>query len=230
MTIGIALKSKDSIILACDSQATLGGAPYKTSTSKLEQLDQYHGLVMAGAEDVSKRVVEMLRGYLEREQNSTTERIADMTSELMADLYRTYGKRFEKDPVTIANEMSSYFLIGGVDENRGQQIYRVSSPGIFAPVDHYGLIGSGTFYAGTIMKKEYVPDMVYNLGLFLATRAVAEASEMDPYVGGEIRLAGIIPSQGFIEIPQYAEQRFVPLNEELRRVILGWERKEFGQS
>lgn len=42
MTVGVALKCRDSVILACDSQATGG---YKDLTTKLEQLDGYLGSI-----------------------------------------------------------------------------------------------------------------------------------------------------------------------------------------
>ena len=231
MTIGIIIKFKDGVVLACDSQATAGGgAPYKKSTSKLEQLDTYHGLVLAGAEPISRQVTYMLREQLQKEQKADTAKIADMTSDLMSSLYRTYATRFGKDAVGIAGELPSELLIGGWDENGGPQIYAVSSPGIFSPVDDFGLIGSGTFYAGTIMKKEFFPNMPGNRAQFLATRAVVEASEMDPYVGGKIRMATIHPRfQGFLEIPDYAEQRFKPQVEELATLIRKWEDDLFGR-
>lgn len=231
MTIGVALKCRQSVVLACDSQATLGNAPYKSLATKLEQLDHYHGLIMAGAEPISKQVTHTVKGYLQSEQNPTTERISDISSDVMSSLYREYARRFGRDPVDVANDFSSQFLIGGYDENEGPQVYAVSSPGLFSPVDDYGLIGSGIFYAGTILKKEFVKDMHSERGQFLATRAVIEAAEMDPHVGGQIRLATIYgPPNGFIEIPGYVEGRYRPLVEKatsLRRdldtILLGEE-------
>lgn len=227
MTVGVVLKIKDGVVIACDSQATGGGgAPYQRSTSKLEQLDNYHGLVMAGAEPVSKLLVYRLRELLQKEQKPDTPKIAEMTYELMASLYREYAKGFgEMKPTELANHVPSQLLIGGWDESRGPQIWAVNSPGLYNPVDEWDAIGSGMFYAGTILKKEFVPGMGMHRGNFLATRAVMEASEMDPYVGGKIRMATIHPklSTGFSEIPDYAEQRYGPMVEEVARMIREWE-------
>jgi len=227
MTVGLALKIKDGVVLACDSQATAGGnAPYQKSTSKLEQLDNYHGLVMAGAESVSKLLTYRIKELLQKEQKPDTPKIAEMAYEIMASLYQQYAKGFGGMEVpALASQIPSQFLIGGWDESRGPQIWAVNSPGLYHPVDEWDTIGSGTFYAGTILKKEFAPNMGMHRGHFLATRAVVEASEMDPYVGGKIRMATISPHSdlGFLEIEGYAEAKYKPMVEEVARMIREWE-------
>jgi len=222
MTVGVSLKCRDSVVLACDSQATAGN--YKDQATKLERLDGYHGLIMAGSGALCKDISERVKGYLRSEDNPTTRKIADITSEVMAGLYRGYAGKFGgstmEDVLRLANGMPSQLVIGGRDENDGPIIYEVSSPGIISPVENYQPIGSGGFYASVILKKEFVKDMHTECGQFLATRAVVLASEMDPFVGEGFRMATIYrPPNGYREIEGYIKkfQEMVKTAEVLRR-------------
>ncbi len=222
MTVGVALKCRDSVVLACDSQATAGN--YKDQATKLEKLDGYHGLIMAGSGALCKDISERVRSYLGREDNPTTRKIADITSDVMAALYREYASKFGgstmDDVLGLANGMPSQLIIGGRDENDGPMIYAVDSPGIISPVENYQPIGSGGFYAGVILKKEFVKGMHTERGQFLATRAVVLASEMDPFVGEGFRLATIFRSpNGYMEIEGYIKkfQEMVETAEKLRK-------------
>lgn len=123
------------------------------------------------------------------------------------------------DVMTLSNSMPTGLLIGGRDKNEGPQIYSVSSPGIFGPVDNYDTIGSGGFYAGTILKNEFFKDMHSDHGHFLATRAVLLASIMDPYVGEGVGLATIFRQpNGYRDISHTVETRYRPLVERVNKL------------
>ena len=214
MTVGVALKCENAVVLACDSQGT--GGNYKAPMTKLVQLDAYRGLLLSDMASIGREVADALVPQL-KEGAHTTPDVAERAADIMASVYSKLAKRHEAQVPQLADAYPAALLIGGYEKGSGQpQIYTVFSPGIATPVENFDAIGSGRVYAAPIVSREFFSPMNQERAQFLAVRAVMEACELDPYVGGAIRLALIRGGdKGYKERTDYVETEFRPKLKEI---------------
>lgn len=206
MTIGIALKYSTGVILGSDSQVTLSNEPYKSQGTKIEQIGNKVGVVAAGSMDFYRELVRRLHERRDEIDASDTAHAADIVSGTMADLYLMFARRFGKDRIEDVVPLAPVgVLVAGVDGREEPTVFSVRPPGIYGPVERYDLAGSGTFYAGMVLKKHYRPGMSFPDAARNVIRAISETAEMDPYVGGEMRLGIIDPAWCGEDTPFRAE-------------------------
>lgn len=202
MTIGVAIKYTTGVVLGADSQVTLGDAPYKTRGTKIEQIGTRASLVAAGSMDFYKEIVRRLNGRKEEIDKLSIPAVTDLVSETMAELYTTLSHRFGKQRIEEVISLAEVgMLVFGVDDTGKPHVFSLRPPGIYGPEDRYGIVGSGTFYAGMVLRKRYKEHMQAPDVGRLVVRAIKETSEMDPYVNNEINLGVIDPVWCGVDTP-----------------------------
>lgn len=191
MTIGIAAKYSDGLILGSDSQLTMGDAPYKTQGTKIERIGRRVGLVGAGSTDFYRDLVRRLGERREGIDGQEMPAVADIVSATMAEMYCAYASRFGKDIEGAVGLAPVQLLVAGLNQDDTPRIFHVRPPGIYGPEDQFGIVGSGVFYAGHVLRRRRTAQMDFKTAGKLVTRAIKETAEMDPYVGGDINLVVI---------------------------------------
>ncbi len=206
MTIGVALEHSRGIILGTDSLFTFGEAPYQKHGTKIAHIGYNIGLLSAGSVDFFKEIYRRLEAYSQLDQLSVPS-AAKLVAEQMAEFYLTLTQRFGKRSIEETIHLAPVdMLVAGIGTDNRPYIFHVRPPGIEGPVDDFEVIGSGIFYAGSAIQKRYNSKMTAEQTGTLTVRAIHEASQMDPHVGGDIILASIEYNPEHPENPPFHSQ------------------------
>lgn len=186
-TTTVGLITKDGVILATESKATIGNLISDKHVKKIIQIDEHIAITTAG----SVGDVQVIGRFL--------------TSE--AKIYRVERRR--KIPVDalatlLSNVLNSnrffpylgQFILAGYDTQ--PKLYELDPVGGMIE-KKYSATGSGSPIAYGILEDGYEENMSAEEGIKLAIRAIKAASERDAFSGGYINLA-VITRKGFQEL------------------------------
>jgi 20S proteasome alpha/beta subunit len=202
MTLIVAMKAVDAIILAADSRGTVGDPRGLTAINdtqtKLYQVGPC-GLAIAGASELALTLLDELKKKNIGHGSTTADKAVDRVYRECAELYRGWFKDIpvDKRPAVLMI-MGGY---RGTAATREAVVYLLNSEFNFAPQ----LFGSNPCMAGVpqyavyLVNRYYDPSISRERARALAEYLIAETASQDPKVGGPIKIAEIDPATGYRE-------------------------------
>ncbi|MHA1793033.1 MAG: archaeal proteasome endopeptidase complex subunit beta [Promethearchaeota archaeon] len=178
-TLGIICK--DAVILATESQATMGSYVVSKDTPKLYQIAKNVGITISGGVADCQQVVRNLRALIEL-------RMLDLNRELSVKSITQLTS-----VILFQNRMFPYIsmlLIGGYDKE-GSHLFSLDPFGSLMEEKNFASVGSGSVVAIGVLESTYKPDLNVDEGIQLVKRAVGAARKRDTASGGKIQVAVI---------------------------------------
>jgi 20S proteasome alpha/beta subunit len=204
MTLIVALRGKDGLVIAADSRGTIGDPRGLTAINddqtKLYQLTQYCGLGVSGSSEFAAKAVDELGKVIRECSDKYAEEILTRTRDLIKNLYDDWFQKFAPQ----ARPALSLTLVGyaKIQEQMMPRTYLLVSQSDFAPhlFPNGNCLSGVPQYAVYLMHRLYDPKMtVANLAR-LAVYLISETATQDPKVGGPIRIATITKTEGYKEL------------------------------
>jgi 20S proteasome alpha/beta subunit len=201
MTLAMALRAYDGLVLATDSRATGGQLASDDTSEKFLQVNRdigvmTYGLAVPGYRGIS-RLVEAVKSR--REELTHFGAIEEAARSIFGEAYQEWLEELEhKHQVPPINSLVG-FILGGYDSTRNQfEIAHGESPDFeerrFPGGD---LLAAEWHIARFLMNKLYYPEISVALLSELAVFLLVETAVSQPAVGGPLQLATITESQGF---------------------------------
>jgi len=193
MTLIVAIKYKDGVVMGTDKRIVSGGAaPLKRDEErKIEQISKNAAIACAGLIGMINKLIHDLKGnYRTNENASIVDIVINIEDELWT-FYRRYKERFDGD--------TSSFPIAIVGER--DKIYRIFPNGYSEEFDTYVCEGSGKPYGDSILGEYYRKNMELEEALNLAIFTILQTSKFDPYVSESMSIAWI-DADGFHELDE----------------------------
>lgn len=217
-TTCIALRFADGVLIAGDRRATMGSLIANRDMEKVVQTDEFSAVAIAGAAGRAMEMIKIFALSLEHYEKIEGRRLslegkANQLSSMVRDNMAAAMSGLRVLP-----------LFAGFDEHDSQgRIWSYDGSGGRFEEQEYAAIGSGSDYAGTVVKVGWKSDLSESSAVHLACRALWEAAEADSATGGPDGLRNIYPivavitKDGWRRISdtQLAEN-FVSIAEELR--------------
>jgi len=207
MTLIVALKYKDGVILASDSRVMIGPALKRDQARKLEPLTESIGAAAAGLvgaiDDVLRRVKEFCSSRV-----VTFDEVVSYLSDVNYQWYEENYRKLEE------GEGGPVFIVVSPE-----RIRRIFEKGYSEEAYDYACEGSGRTYGEYILRNLYDKELDVEQAKELAVYTIVETSKMDPNVGEDISML-IFPKEGKCEPVDKAEiesikERLIPLSRKI---------------
>jgi len=175
MTLIVALKYKNGVVLASDSRVMYG--PIKRDQArKLEPLTKNIGTAAAGLLGAIDDVVKSVKEFC----NSGPVSFDNVVSYLSDVSYGWYEENFKKLPEE-EREGIPVFIVASPE-----RIRRIFEKGYSEEAHDYACEGSGRAYGEYILRNSYREGLEEEEAKVLAVHTILETSKMDPNVGEDI--------------------------------------------
>ena len=178
-TTSIGVTTADSVVIATDRRASLGGRVVSNkNVTKVEQVHDRAALTMVGSVGGAQSFIRSIRAEanLYEARRGTPMKINALAT--VASNFLRGGPFFMINPI-----------LGGVDET-GPHVYSIDPMGGLSE-DEYVVTGSGMQFAMGVLEQEYEDDLSHEEGIEIATRAVQSASERDTASGNGVTIAEV---------------------------------------
>lgn len=222
MTVGVAVRCSDGIVLAIDSLATFSrGAPVARFTNKVQIIKHdklLHPVAMIGAgmsafidkfADRAKRDgIENAHKILRKKLDiiDFVERVGETITAILLKEYFIDRDRFFG---ALISEYSLSLIVAGVTVDNELRAYHIHSEGLSESIDGYGTTGSGAAYAELFLHG-FIPDpnkVTVDEAVRLTCYAIKGVEIMDPNVGGDTHVCTLKLSKGELVIGHQAQDR-----------------------
>ncbi len=202
MSLTIALKAVDGLVLAADSRVTegysLAGPKTRDDSVKFLQLNDDWGALTYGFSEIGHAGITSLKDeVLKRDGNSIV--LNEMLDQAPHLFKRTSSDWAKSNPEIMRRDKDVGFIIAGYERQKKEfMIFNLQSPE-FAPNQHQsGCLLAGQWHvAKFFVQKLYAGDisveMLKGLGYFLLDATMS----VEKTVGGAINLATVTESRGF---------------------------------
>ena len=220
MTLAMALRAYDGLVLATDSRATGGPRQSDDTSEKFLQVNRdigvmTYGLAVPGYTGIS-RLVEATKSR--REELTYFRPIADAAGSIFRDTYLDWRHKEEQQGRETPADLKVGFILGGYDSGTNQ--FKVShwessefQEQQFAEGD---LLAAQWHIARFLINKLFYPEISVEQLSALAVFLLVETAVSESTVGGPLQLATITLGQGFQrlhekdvdEILQHSQKRF----------------------
>ena len=172
---------KDAVILATESQATMGYYVASKDTPKLYQVSDNVGITISGGVADCQNVVRTLQALirlrvLDLNRKISVKSITQLTSVML-----------------FQNRMFPYIsmlLLGGFDDS-GPHLYSLDPFGSLLEEKHFASVGSGSVVGIGVLESAYKDSQTVAEGIELVKRAIDAARKRDTASGGPIQVAVI---------------------------------------
>ena len=215
MTLCIAVKCKDGVLLACDSKTVYGrGVPIPRETNKIYILDLdgaiNNKVAMMGAGTIAfiDKFIRMFRsGDIKKAANDVGKeslklseiinKVAEPIASVICDEYIKERKIIKEPPFDI--------IIGGFEEEDEPEVFTLYGDGLAEPIHDFGSIGSGAAYAELFLRYLLPPSDEREIRSIIESvcYVIRLVETIDPHVGGKINLAKIT-KEGIYDISNQA--------------------------
>ena len=175
-TVGIV--TKGAIILATESQATMGYLIATRKAQKLHKITPYIAMTISGSVADCQQIVRIIRANiklyeLENNRRAYVKSVAQLTANLLFQ-NRLYP-------------YVSQLLIGGYDDE-GPHLYSLDPLGSIIEEDSFASTGSGSVIAYGVLEDGYTSDLETQKAIELAKKSITAARKRDAASGGEIQM------------------------------------------
>ncbi|MBN2152284.1 MAG: proteasome subunit beta [Candidatus Lokiarchaeota archaeon] len=181
-TTTLALKAKDAVIVATESQATAGYLVATKNAQKLFQITDHVAATISGGVADCQYIVEQAKAIARLKQIETGKEtsLKHVTNVIRNILFQ--GRSF----------FLSMMLVAGYDvQSDEMKIFGVDLIGSLFEEEEFLSFGSGSTFALGVLEAGYQKDMSAEDGTELARRAVRAARNRDIASGSKIQLAVI---------------------------------------
>lgn len=202
MTLAMALRAYDGLVLATDSRATGGPHQSDDTSEKFLQVNRdigvmTYGLAVPGYTGIS-RLVETVKS--KREELTYFKPIADAAGDIFRTEHASWLNEEKQQGREIPADLNKVgFILGGYDSATNQfKISHWESPEFHKQEFPEGyLLAAQWHLARFLINKLFYPEVSVEQLSELAVFLLVETSISEPTVGGPLQLATITLSQGF---------------------------------
>jgi 20S proteasome alpha/beta subunit len=206
MTLLVALKGNNGMVLAADSRGTFGDPRNVTAQNDTQQkahiLSKHVGILVAGSGELGALIVNLLKQQL---LSSNVDGATDVLAALRNIVRIKYNEWFPSLPpvsppaLVVAGQTASRpdlaFIVAGYENDGTPKIFSLVSQLDFPPMQHdYGFALQGiSQYALYLLNRLYEPNRTKEELAPLAVYAITETASQDGKVGGPVRVITIEP-------------------------------------
>jgi proteasome beta subunit len=188
-TTTVGLIGNDFVLLAADQQATMGNVVADEDAQKIYPITDYVALTISGGVGDALAIIRFLKSQaalyeIERGTKITPKAVASLLSNVLNG-NRYYPFMFMP-------------LIGGV--NNKAELYEIDPVGSMADKKRYGVTGSGSDFAISILDADYKEGMSQEEAVFLGVKAVMASKNRDIYTGGRTISVSLISKDGYKQV------------------------------
>jgi 20S proteasome alpha/beta subunit len=199
MTLAVAIKATDAIIVAADSRGTIGDPRGLTAVNdtqqKIFQLGSCAVAISGAAEMAQALMDELAKRGLSNPPNIDD---AVVSFGQVADIYDLWLRA-----VSVEHRPLIALLLAGYRRLDGSaptpMVYLLVSNVRFAPqlAGAYPMMIGVPQYAVYLSHRYYDPNISGDQAAGLAEYLISETASQDPKVGGQIRIAKVLPGSGY---------------------------------
>lgn len=221
MTLAVAIKATDAIIIAADSRGTIGDPRGLTAVNDTQQkIFQFGkcGLAIAGA---SEMALAILDEFTKQGLNNPQTVDEGVSAFAQAALFCEVWYR----GIPPGNRPGALFILGGYrpDPAGGPPaalIFLLNSNSSFAPqlANSYPMMAGVPQYAVYLSHRYYDPTITGNNAAALAEYLISETASQDPKVGGATRIAKVTAA-GYRELTDAAIKKLEIRNKSLNKKL-----------
>ncbi len=226
MTLLVALKGSDGMVLAADSRGTFGdprGITAQNDTMiKANVISGHTGVLIAGSGEVGGLLVQEFKEIYSGGVDHPTVVMEALRNHARGRYQEWFPSLLPVPPMAlvqagqIAARPDLVFIIGGMDPASGNtSIYQLGSGTDFSPMLHnYGFAVAGVAqYALYLLNRLYQPDRSIEELIALAVYVITETASQDGKVGGPVNVIKITSQDGCVELNTAAVQAVLDANE-----------------
>lgn len=213
MTLLIALKGHDGLVLAADSRGTFGDPRGVTaqndSQKKAHTLAKHVAVLQAGSGEVGAQLISEARAMIDSAQTDGVSQVLNLLRNLVRQRYNEW---FPSVPPIVPPQMAMSgqmatrpdlaYVVAGYNVSEGSptdaQIYQIGAATDFSPMLHdYGFAVAGIAqYALYLLNRLYEPGRSIDELTALAVYVITETASQDGKVGGPVNVITITPDAG----------------------------------
>lgn len=207
MTLLVALKGKDGLVLAADSRGTFGDPRGVTAQNDAQQkahvLAPHVAVLAAGAGEVGAMVIDQVRRDVTANNLDGARQVVDVLRNVTRQSYEEWFPSvpaIQPLPLVQAGQVPSRpdlaFILAGYDPDGTARIFGLISSFDFNPMLHeYGFAVQGVAqYALYLLNRLYEADRTVDELTPLAIYAITETASQDGKVGGPVNVITITPA------------------------------------
>ena len=192
MTLAVAIKAADGIIVAADSRGTIGDPRGLTAVNDTQQKVFQFGtcaLAISGAGEMSLALLDALNKQGLSNPNGIDDALASFSA--AANIYEGWLQAVREDH----RPFMALLLAGYRAGSPNPMVYLLTSNTRFAPQlsGPYPLMVGVPQYATYLSHRYYDPAMNCDSASALAEYLITETASQDPKVGGPVRIAKLTP-------------------------------------
>lgn len=233
MTLLVALRGTDGLVLACDSRGTFGDPRGVTAQNDSQQkahvLSRYAAVLMAGSGDLGTTLVTEARQRIVKNEAVGVTSVMGVFRETARELYAEWFPHLEPDVPGGSDRLSRpdlYFILAGYDEDDGAghtvpRIFHLPSGLDFPPFQaDYGFgVGGVGQYAIYLLNRLYDAERTMEDLISLAVYVITETASQDGKVGGPVRVVTITPQDGCTTLPVERVAEMIEANEARQKAL-----------
>jgi 20S proteasome alpha/beta subunit len=224
MTLAVAIKANNAIIVAADSRGTIGDPRGLTAVNDTQQKIFQFGacaIAISGAAELAQALMdEPTKRGLNNPQN-IDEAVASFgqAAEIYDGWFRTVPFEHRQ---SVALLLAGYRRLANVPP--APMVYLLISNVRFAPqlAGSYPMMIGVPQYAVYLSHRYYDPDISCDQAAGLAEYLISETASQDPKVGGPIRIAKVSPENGYEALTNDEVSRLRIRNQELNDKLRGF--------
>lgn len=227
MTLLVALKGHDGLVLAADSRGTFGDPRGVTAQNDAQQkafiVSPNVGVLIAGSGEVGSLIIEEARKKIAAENADGVTNVRDLLRNHVRDRYQEWFPSvpaIQPQALVQAGQAASrpdlIFIIAGYDKlGPAPSIYQITSAFDFNPMLHnYGFAVAGVpSYALYLLNRLYQANRSAADLAALAVYTITETASQDGKVGGPVQVITIDPKDGASALSQEEVQGIQAQNE-----------------
>lgn len=200
MTVIAGIKFDMGIVIASDSQATIGGILKRVDERKISEIEKFQNFRFnfAGAGD--ERLIERAKGQLITEcQNREINSVFDFKN-ACEDVVRFIKQRY-----TEGEEYPNLEFLTGIATKQDFGLLRLYPDGVASNVNYYDVIGSGMLFAEYIYSRLDKENLSGIEAVNTVLYVVEEIKEIDPNCGGPTTMSVLFSNGNFFRYKDYDE-------------------------
>jgi len=216
-TTVVAIRYTDGVVMAGDRRATSGNLISHRTMEKVYPADRHSGVAIAGAAGPAMEMVRLFQLQLEH-----YEKVEGVELSLEGKANQLSAMVRQHLPAAMQG-LAVVPLFAGYDlRRRSGRLFQYDVTGGRYEEGDFSATGSGSLYAGTVVKMGYRQDLDREATIDLAISALFQAADEDSATGGPDLVRGIYPTmatitaQGFTRVGEdEVEARFRALVDDL---------------
>jgi 20S proteasome alpha/beta subunit len=235
MTLLVALKGADGLVLAADSRGTFGDPRGVTAQNDAQQkahiVSQHAAVLIAGVGEVGSLIIRETQGEIKSQGIDGVTGVMNLLRNKVRTRYQEWFPSVaaivpvaQAQSGQVATRPELAFVMAGYDlESTAPQpaIYQLASQFDFMPMlNNYGFAVAGVASYGLyLLNRLYQADRSVEELAALAVYAITETASQDGKVGGPVQVITIKPAEGAVALTQPDVQRIQEQNEQRSKAL-----------